>query len=50
MYMYEATIRQPDGKEFKAKIGAENPQQARRRLQELYGVRSVPYLPKLIPS
>jgi len=52
MKLWEATIREPGpgGREFKAKIGAETAEEARRKLQELYGPRSVPYLPHMIAS
>ena len=36
--------------EFKARVGAETAEEARRLLQQLHGPRSVPYLPRLIPS
>ena len=50
MKLYEATIRTSDGREFKDRVGAETAQEARLRLQQRYGPRSVPYLPKMIPS
>lgn len=48
--LFEATIRTPDGREFKDRVGAENAQQARLLLQQRHGPRSVPYIPHLIPS
>jgi len=50
MKLYEATIKTPDGREFKDRVGAESAQEARLLLQMKHGPRSVPYLPKLIPS
>ncbi len=50
MKLFEATIRTPDGREFKDRVGAQTAQEARLLLQTRYGPRAVPYLPKLIPS
>jgi hypothetical protein len=50
MKLFEATIRTPDGKEFKDRVGAQTAQEARLLFQTRYGPRAVPYLPKLIPS
>ena len=50
MKLFEATIRTPDGREFKDRVGAENAQQARLLLQQRHGPRAVPYIPHLIPS
>ena len=52
MKLWEATIREPGpgNQERRVKIGAETAEEARRKLQELYGPRSVPYLPRMIPS
>ena len=52
MKLYEATIREPGPgtEERKVRIGAESAEEARRLLQQLYGPRSVPYLPRLIPT
>jgi hypothetical protein len=50
MKLFEATIRTPDGKEFKDRVGADTAQAARFLLQQRYGPRAVPYLPKMIPS
>ena len=50
MKLFEATIRTPDGKEFKDRVGAETAQEARLLLQARYGPRAVPYLPRIIPS
>ena len=52
MNLYEATIREPGPgtKERIVRIGANSAEEARKLLQQLYGPRSVPYLPKLIPS
>ena len=50
MKLYEATVRGPDGKEFKARVGADSAEEARRLLQQLHGPRAVPYLPHMIPS
>jgi hypothetical protein len=52
MKLYEATVREPGPgtEERRVRIGAESAEDARRKLQELYGPRSVPYLPRLIAS
>ena len=52
MKLYEATIREPGPgtEERKVRIGAESAEEARRLLQQLYGPRSVPYLPRVVPS
>ena len=52
MKLYEATIREPGPgtQERVVRIGANNAEEARRLLQQLYGPRSVPYLPRLVPS
>ena len=50
MKLFEATVKGPDGKEFKARVGADTAEEARRLLQQLHGPRSVPYLPRIIPS
>jgi hypothetical protein len=50
MKLFEATIRTPDGREFKDRVGADNAQQARLLLQQRHGPRAVPYIPRLIPS
>jgi hypothetical protein len=49
--MYEAVVRDMKTlKEEHKRIGADSPEEARRKLQELYGVRSVPYLPRQVPQ
>jgi hypothetical protein len=52
MKLWEATIREPGpgSEERKARVGAETAEEARRLLQQMYGPRSVPYLPKQIPQ
>ena len=50
MKLFEATIRTQDGREFKDRVGAETAQEARLLLQQRYGPRAVPYLPKSIPG
>ena len=50
MKLYEATIRTPDGKEFKDRVGADSAQEARLLLQQRHGPRAVPYIPVLKPS
>jgi hypothetical protein len=52
MKLWEATVRDPGPGtvERKVRIGAETAEEARRLLQQLYGPRSVPYLPKQIPQ
>ena len=47
---WEATIRTPDGREFRDRVGADTAEQARRLLQERHGPRAVPYLPRMIAS
>ena len=47
--LWEATIRTPDGREFRDRVGAVTAQDARRLLQERHGPRAVPYLPHMIP-
>ena len=49
MKLFEATIR-VDGKEFKDRVGADSADEARKLLQQRYGPRAVPYMPKMIPS
>ena len=48
--LWEATIRTPDGKEFKDRVGAQSVDQAKLLLQQRHGPRAVPYLPRLIAS
>jgi hypothetical protein len=52
MKLYEATIREPGpgSTERQVRISAESAEQARRLLQQLYGPRSVPYLPRMVPG
>jgi type II secretory pathway component PulF len=50
MKLYEATIRTPDGKEFKDRVGANDAYEARQLLQQRHGPRTVPFLPHMIPS
>jgi hypothetical protein len=52
MKLWEATIRDPGPgtEERKVRIGADSAEEARRLLQQLYGPRSVPYLPRQIPQ
>jgi hypothetical protein len=50
MKLYEATIRTPDGREFKDRVGANDAYEARMLLQQRHGSRAVPYLPVLKPS
>jgi hypothetical protein len=50
MKMYEATVRDMKTlKEEKKRIGANSPEEARRKLQELYGPRAVPFMPHQVP-
>lgn len=48
--MFETTVREPGpgGEEKTVRVMAESAQQARELLQQLHGVRSVPYLPKMV--
>ena len=52
MKLWEAVVREPGPgtEERRVRIGADTAEEARRKLQELYGPRSVPYLPHLIAS
>jgi hypothetical protein len=52
MKLWEAIIREPGpgGREFKARVGADTAEEARRLLQQLHGPRAVPYLPRMIAS
>ena len=52
MKLWEATIRDPGPgtQERCVRIGAETAEQARKLLQQLYGPRSVPYLPRQVPQ
>ena len=50
MKLFEATIRQPDGREFTDRVGADTAEEARRLLQQRHGPRAVPYMPRMIPS
>ena len=52
MKLYEATIRDPGPgtDERTVRVGANSAEEARRLLQQMYGPRSVPYMPKLVPG
>jgi type II secretory pathway component PulF len=50
MRLFEAVIRTSDGKEFKDRVGANTAEEARKLLQQRYGPRAVPYMPRMIPS
>ena len=50
MKLFEATVRRPDGTEFKDRVGANDAQEARVLLQQRHGPRAVPYMPHMIPS
>ena len=50
MKLFEATVRRPDGSEFKDRVGAADAQEARMLLQQRHGPRAVPYMPHMIPS
>lgn len=50
MKLYEATVKTPDGREFKDRVGADSAEEARRLLQQRHGPRAVPYLPRMIPG
>ena len=49
MKLFEATIR-VNGKEFKDRVGANSAEEARILLQQRYGPRAVPFVPRMIPS
>ena len=50
MKLFEATVKRPDGTEFKDRVGANDAYEARTLLQQRHGPRAVPYLPRMIPS
>jgi hypothetical protein len=50
MKLFEATIKMPDGREFKDRVGANSVQEAMQLLQQRHGSRAVQYLPKIIPQ
>jgi len=50
MKLFEATIKRPDGTEFKDQVGANTAEEARQLLQQRHGPKAVPYMPKIIPS
>jgi hypothetical protein len=50
MKLFEATVRRPDGTEFKDRVGANDAQEARMLLQQRHGPRAIPYVPRMIPS
>lgn len=50
MKLFEATVRRPDGTEFKDRVGANTVQEARMLLQQRHGARAVPFLPRIIPG
>jgi hypothetical protein len=52
MKLWEATVREPGPgtPERQVRVAAESAQEARRQLQQLYGPRSVPYLPRQVPQ
>jgi len=52
MKVWEAVVREPGPgtEEKRVRIGASSVEEARQRLQELGGPRSVPYLPKQVPQ
>ena len=50
MKLFEATVKRPDGTEFKDRVGANDAYEARALLQQRHGPRAVPYLPRMIPS
>jgi hypothetical protein len=51
MKLYETVIRDMKTlREEPRRIGANSPEEARRKFQELYGPRSVPYLPRQVPQ
>jgi hypothetical protein len=54
MNTYETTIVLPGPKtghtDQKVRVSAETAEEARKILQQLYGARSVPYIPKKVPA
>ena len=52
MKVWEAVVREPGPgtEERRVRIGASSAEEARKRLQELNGPRSVPYLPRKVPQ
>jgi hypothetical protein len=49
MKLFEATVR-VNGREFTDRVGANDAHEARLLLQQRHGPRSVPYMPRMIPS
>lgn len=50
MALYQGTIRTASGGETTAQVRANSTQQAKTLLEQQYGARNVPYLPKVIPG
>jgi hypothetical protein len=50
MKLFEATVRRPNGTEFKDRVGANDVYEARLLLQQRHGPRAVPYMPRMIPG
>jgi type II secretory pathway component PulF len=50
MKLFEATVRRPDGSEFKDRVGAADAEEARMLLQQRHGPRAIPYVPHMIAS
>jgi hypothetical protein len=48
MKLFEALIRLPNRTEFKDTVLANNAYEAKKILQQRYGISSVPYLPNVI--
>ena len=51
MYAFEARVRTSlGGQEITAKVYASNAQEAKRLLEQQYGPRNVPFLPRQVPG
>ena len=49
MPMYEAVVRTPEG-EKKQRVWAPDIKTARNLLEQEYGIKNVPYQPKIVPN
>ena len=50
MALYQGTIRTASGNETTAQVRANSTSEAKTLLEQQYGQRNVPYLPKVIPG
>ena len=47
--MYETTVKTPEGDKL-VRTQASSPMEAKQQLEQLYGTRNVPYIPKGVAS